>query len=60
MGSLLQVEVQRRTLVRLGDLDAFWSGLNNAMRSHLDAMVRDSAERNKGKAHWEAPILDSA
>lgn len=58
--STLQVEVQRRTLVRLGDLDAFWSGMNDATRSHLDAMVRDIGERQKGKPYWEAPVLDAS
>jgi hypothetical protein len=58
--STLQVEVQLRTLVRLGDLDAFWSGLNDAMRSHLDALVRDIGERHKDKDHWTAaPSLDA-
>jgi len=57
---LPQVEIQRRTLVRLGDLDAFWNGLNEPMRSHLDAMVRDIGERHKGKEYWEAPSLEAA
>jgi len=56
--STLQVDIQRRTLVRLGDLDAFWSGLNDAMRSYLDAIIRDIGEKHKGAA-WEAPMLDS-
>ncbi|WP_052442673.1 hypothetical protein [Streptacidiphilus neutrinimicus] len=58
--TLPQVEIQRRTLVRLGDLDAFWSGMSEPMLSHLDAMVRDIGERHKGKAGWEAPDLESS
>ncbi|WP_328437709.1 hypothetical protein OHA71_11785 [Streptomyces sp. NBC_00444] len=57
--SKLPVEVQRRTLVRLGDLDAFWGGLNEAMRSHLDAMVRDIGERHRGLEYWQEPSLDA-
>ncbi|WP_393077355.1 hypothetical protein [Streptomyces sp. LN704] len=54
----LPVEVQRRTLQRLGDLDAFWAGLDDAVRSHLDAMVREIGERHRGLESWQEPQLE--
>lgn len=54
------VEVHRRTLARLGDLDAFWAGLDEAKRSHLDAMVRDIGEKHRGLEPWQEPQLDPA
>lgn len=56
--SKLPVPVQRRALARLGDLDAFWAGLDEAMRSQLDAIVRGIGEAHKGLEYWEEPQLD--
>jgi hypothetical protein len=51
------VSTQCRVLARLGDLDAFWAGLGQPMRSQLDAIVREIGETQKGLGPWEEPSL---
>jgi hypothetical protein len=55
----LGVAVQRRTLARLGDLDAFWDGVTDPMRSQLDAIVGEIGKTHRGINDWEAPDLDT-
>lgn len=51
------VPAQRRAMARLGDLDMFWAGLDEPMRSQLDAIVRDIGNTHAGLNSWETPKL---
>ncbi|WUH90408.1 hypothetical protein OG900_10050 [Streptomyces sp. NBC_00433] len=53
-----QPKVQLRAAGRLGDLEAFWSGTDEALAGHLDALVRALAAKY-GPAGWSFTFLDS-
>ncbi|MFJ4932122.1 hypothetical protein [Streptomyces sp. NPDC088736] len=45
-------EIQRRAAGRMGDLEAFWSGTDQALASQLDALVRATAAEHAQPAWW--------
>ncbi|MFD7379319.1 hypothetical protein ACFY13_47000 [Streptomyces mirabilis] len=51
------VPVQSRTLARLGDLDAFWTGIDDPLRSQLDTIVRAIGVQHAGLEYWQPPQL---
>jgi hypothetical protein len=47
-----QPEVQLRAAGRLGDLEAFWSGADEALAGQLDALVRTAAAEHAQPVWW--------
>ncbi|WP_406101039.1 hypothetical protein [Streptomyces canus] len=52
------VPVQSRTLARLGDLDAFWSGIDDSLSSQLDTIVRTIGLRHANLDYWQPPQME--
>ncbi|MGW7405671.1 hypothetical protein ACWGI9_18350 [Streptomyces sp. NPDC054833] len=56
--SAAAVPIQSRTLARLGDLDAFWSGIDDPLRSQLDTIVRTIGHQQANLEYWQQPNLE--
>ncbi|MEU3840805.1 hypothetical protein AB0E88_12325 [Streptomyces sp. NPDC028635] len=52
------VPIQSRALARLGDLDAFWSGIDESLRSQLDTIVRTIGAQHAQLEYWQPPKLE--